>query len=530
MNAALNASAEIADSINYPQLRLATVLNRPTATPQSNVPSIANFSWPTDGNRTAGYVWRQSGPNALAPANDTGFTFFSAVCYFTGRDLVRANPDVPVGLLASYIGGVKIETMMSPRALSDATCGGTAYGGGTHVAQGASTAHSYSTEDGNPIYPTGGPLWNGMIYPLLPMRFTAVLFYQGESNSLAGCPGAYSCLFPALIRDWRRAFGNDDLGFFFVQLASYAWHDYTHLRQAQLAALQLPTVGFATAIDLGDMHSPHGGIHPRLKQEVGRRLSLAIRAIQHLEGSGSGSGGTVVQHEGPRLEGVVLTNRQATAATLTFAVSTAQSLHLSGTSECVDCCAQPPSKPWYWAFQVQAPNGSWVGVPARVHRNTVLLSSPVPISGVQYAWGGAPDCALYNGKGGFDNHTGIAAPPFRRCLWGTVAGLPPWNWLSDCNLSPQSQLEPNTMYGDAMVVPSASLQDFIVSSMHVVTVTPDGRSSGTALRSALNNDQGGATFTSRYAIGCRGVHGCRARPRHYHLSCWLVRLGLGLIS
>eukprot|EP01052_Picozoa_sp_SAG31_P042490 SAG31_NODE_6761_length_1895_cov_1.702116_3_plen_88_part_00 len=54
VNAAANASAEIADSVNYPQLRLATVLNRPAATPQSNVPSIANFSWPTDGNKTAG--------------------------------------------------------------------------------------------------------------------------------------------------------------------------------------------------------------------------------------------------------------------------------------------------------------------------------------------------------------------------------------------------------------------------------------------------------------------------------------------
>eukprot|EP01052_Picozoa_sp_SAG31_P042489 SAG31_NODE_6761_length_1895_cov_1.702116_2_plen_264_part_00 len=249
-------------------------------------------------------------------------------------------------------------------------------------------------EDGTPIYPSGGPLFNGMIHPLLQLRFTAVLFYQGESNSLAGCPNAYSCLFPALIADWRRAFGNDDLGFFFVQLASYAWHDYTHLRQAQLAALQLPTVGFATAIDLGDMHSPHGGIHPRLKQEVGRRLGLAVRAVQHLEGG-------TVQHEGPRLEGLALTNRLGTRATITFAAATAQSLHFSGTSECVDCCAQPPSKPWYWAFQVQAPNGTWLGVPAQVHRNTVLLSSPVPISGVQYAWGGAPDCALYNGRGGF---------------------------------------------------------------------------------------------------------------------------------
>ena len=121
------------------------------------------------------------------------------------------------------------------------------------------------------------------------------------------------------------------------------WHDYTHLRQAQLAALQLPTVGMATAIDLGDMKSPNGGIHPRFKQEVGRRLALTARAVQYLED---------VQHEGPRLEGLQL-SPAATEATLTFAVSTAASLHLSGTAGCVDCCRQPPSKPWFSAFEIQ---------------------------------------------------------------------------------------------------------------------------------------------------------------------------------
>ena len=53
-------------------------------------------------------------------------------------------------------------------------------------------------------------------------------------------------------------------------------HDYTHLRQAQTAALQLPSVRMATAIDLGDMKSPNGGIHPRLKQ-VCRCAALRLR-------------------------------------------------------------------------------------------------------------------------------------------------------------------------------------------------------------------------------------------------------------
>eukprot|EP01052_Picozoa_sp_SAG31_P045178 SAG31_NODE_8153_length_1508_cov_1.898510_1_plen_136_part_00 len=84
-----------------------------------------------------------------------------------------------------------------------------------------------------------------------------------------------------------------------------------------------------------------------------------------------------------------------------------------------------------------------------------------------------------------------------------LIGLPHWNWLSDCNVAPPSQLEPNTTHG--VLVPSASLEDFILGGMHAVAVTPDGRSSGTALRSSLDGNQGGATFTSRYAIHCGGA-------------------------
>jgi len=46
-----------------------------------------------------------------------------------------------------------------------------------------------------------------------------------------------------------------------------------------MAALKLPNVGYAVAIDLGDPKSPFGSIHPRRKQEVGRRLSLSCESL-----------------------------------------------------------------------------------------------------------------------------------------------------------------------------------------------------------------------------------------------------------
>ena len=101
----------------------------------------------------------------------------------------------------------------------------------------------------------------------------------GEAN--AGDPSSYACRFPAMIADWRMKFKLPELSFLFVQLAAeLCCGDYSIIRQAQLAALKLPRTGFATAIDLGDPTGPFGDIHPRRKQEVGRRLSLVMLDVQ----------------------------------------------------------------------------------------------------------------------------------------------------------------------------------------------------------------------------------------------------------
>jgi sialate O-acetylesterase len=126
----------------------------------------------------------------------------------------------------------------------------------------------------NPFsYPTG--IYNAMIAPLQKCAVTGFVWYQGESNE--GRAYEYRSLFPAMIKDWRQKFAQGDLPFYFVQLANYenppaqpVNSDWAELRESQTYALQLPHTGMAVAIDIGEA----GNIHPKNKQEVGKRLAL----------------------------------------------------------------------------------------------------------------------------------------------------------------------------------------------------------------------------------------------------------------
>lgn len=135
------------------------------------------------------------------------------------------------------------------------------------------TAQAPASGIGPNSYPT--LLYNAMIHPLIPYGIKGVIWYQGESN--AGRAYQYRHLFPRLINDWRRLWSQGSFPFLWVQLANFmqpleqphstAWAE---LREAQDLTLQLPHTGMATAIDIGETND----IHPRNKQEVGRRLAL----------------------------------------------------------------------------------------------------------------------------------------------------------------------------------------------------------------------------------------------------------------
>lgn len=126
-------------------------------------------------------------------------------------------------------------------------------------------------------YPT--VLYNAMIHPLSVMPVKGVIWYQGCAN--VGRDRQYEPLFQTLITDWRKLWNNQEMPFYFVQLAGYLKPSYCQpdsewaaLRNAQAKALKLPHTGMATAIDLGNP----ADIHPRNKQDVAHRLALLAMA------------------------------------------------------------------------------------------------------------------------------------------------------------------------------------------------------------------------------------------------------------
>lgn len=126
-------------------------------------------------------------------------------------------------------------------------------------------------------------LYNGMIAPLIPYAIKGAIWYQGESN--ADRAYQYRSLFQAMISDWRKRWGYD-FPFLFVQLANYMKdrdqpgdYDWAELREAQSMALSLPNTGQAVAIDIGNPED----IHPRNKQDVGKRLALAAFKVAYGE-------------------------------------------------------------------------------------------------------------------------------------------------------------------------------------------------------------------------------------------------------
>jgi sialate O-acetylesterase len=249
-----------------------------------------------------------------------------------------------------------------------------------------STQPRYPSPD-DPSSPT--VLYGAMIAPLTPLALRGAIWYQGESN--AGAAHQYRTLFPAMIRDWRRAWGRGDFPFLFVQLANYmqrraepAESEWAELREAQAMTLALPATGMAVAIDIGDA----GDIHPRNKKDVGRRLARWALADTY---------GRPLVKSGPlydsfAVEGAAIRVRFRNAAGL-------------ATSD-----GHAPR-----GFAVAGADRRWHWGEGRIEGDSVVVSSGAvrqPVA-VRYAWADNPEATLRNAEG-------LPASPFRTDNWPEI--------------------------------------------------------------------------------------------------------------
>lgn len=213
-------------------------------------------------------------------------------------------------------------------------------------------------------------LWNGMIAPLLPFPFTGCIWYQGESNRTRAAQ--YRELFPAMIRDWRRAFGRD-VPFYFVQIAPYGYKGDTgecaELRSAQAVALELPHTGMVVTLDCGNARD----IHPKAKQPVGARLALLARA-QHY--------GDAVASSGPRAIAAAV---QGQVVRVKFAEGTGPPMLMNAGV----------------GFELADTSGKFHVASALIEQGQLLLSCGAvkqPVT-VRYAWHAVPAWSLVNAAG-----------------------------------------------------------------------------------------------------------------------------------
>jgi sialate O-acetylesterase len=378
-----DAQTEIATARN-PRIRLLHVDHNPSDYPLENI--------------TAKLAWTDCNPESVAD--------FSAVAYFFGRNL-QQKIGVPIGLIESSWGGTPAESWTSLHALSaDASLMPVFAARSKIVDTEATTILDLQREDreferavaqaraegkpapGRPWHPdfqawAPSALFNGMIAPLTVFGIRGVIWYQGESNTGPERGFLYSHLFPAMISDWRRVWGEGDFPFLFVQIANWSSDpkdDWPQVRNAQRTTLSLKNTGMAVTIDIGDPVD----IHPKNKQVVGQRLALAARAIAY---------GEKIEYSGPLLRQVVRDN-----LTLRIWFDHASRLTTKGGDV-------------VRGFEIAGADGKFFPADAKIDGTTVIVSSPsvvAPVS-VRYGWASNPDCNLYNGEG-------LPASPFQSTL------------------------------------------------------------------------------------------------------------------
>ncbi len=341
---------------------------------------------------------------------------FSAVAYFFGRDLHKAL-GVPVGLINTSWGGTPAEAWTSLPALKavpelkpildrwDAMLANypaamEKYNKETVPAWEKAVADAKA--QGKPVprkpsAPMGADsphrpanLYNAMIAPLLNYGIRGAIWYQGESN--AGRAYQYRTLFAEMIKNWRADWGIGDFPFGFVQLANYmavepqpANSAWAELREAQTMALSLPNTGMAVIIDIGEAND----IHPKNKQDVGKRLSMwALGSIYGKDVAFSSPLYDSMTVEGDRIR---VRFKHAFGGLMTPACAPVNGFAIAGDDQ-----------KFYWADAV-------------IQGDSVVVSSKTvakPVA-VRYGWGNNPVCNLYSGAG-------LPASPFRTDDWPGV--------------------------------------------------------------------------------------------------------------
>ena len=246
-----------------------------------------------------------------------------------------------------------------------------------------------------------GAMFDGVIEPIKNTVLRGVVFYQGENNSFGESWKPFSSTFPAVIRDWRKAFGVADLPFCNIQIAGWSTrrsmtYDMNHhtniVREVQLDTWQkTENTGLIVSYDCNS----NGSIHPARKQPVGERT--ARWALAKVYGITDSRNKRPIEWRGPLYEGMRIVDNKVLVS---FVKATARGLRLD--------------KDVAFGFYVAGEDQTFHHASARILGKTDeveiwcdAVKQPVA---VRYGWSNLPAGTLLNGRE-------LPAYPFRTDRW-----------------------------------------------------------------------------------------------------------------
>ena len=345
---------------------------------------------------------------------------FSGTAYFFAREL-RRELNVPVAFLSCNLGATRIEAWMPRESFETSETLKTYYrsqladhrqacaewddAGERDKYRKALEAWKKDKAEGKKVgreprkseapesrKEVPGTLYNGIIHPVSTYGIRGFLWYQGESNG-KHFPKEYGNRLVALINGWRKAWGQDDLHFFWCQLASYRTANEQPsgddppsvlVRNGQRYALKLPNTGMVVLSDVGDSTD----VHPKNKIDAGKRLSQW--ALNKAYGQQD------VVCSGPLFK-----SARVDSGKVVISFDYADGGLMVGQKHLMDPVVES-EKPLQ-RFQICGPDGQWVGAKAEVTSAdtvTVWHSEVKEPAEVRYAWSAnVEDANLYNKAG-----------------------------------------------------------------------------------------------------------------------------------
>lgn len=194
--------------------------------------------------------------NRWATLNKSEAAKWCAIAYHLGNK-IESEQDVPIGIICVVKGASVIQSFMSKEAQAHLT----------FAPEELSIEHACNTNvDRYKCYNQQAVIYETMFKKVAPYTVSSVVWYQGESNIGSGESKQYDKLLEAMITEWRKDLGNENLPFIIVKL-----HDrnsnagWLAVREAQERAAK--NVSNCYLVDL-DVLGVCTDIHPKNKEAV----------------------------------------------------------------------------------------------------------------------------------------------------------------------------------------------------------------------------------------------------------------------